>query len=263
MSFTEKRRSGLAGSLVTNTKTLPRRPQNVQLPPPPPSSTRHAPSLSPTPFMTSSSNPPVIPLRRSHSSLNSKFSNKSIRTNPGTTSPTPLANSSSSSNSTSHICLAPQRYLDVPDASPMLTTQSRTPSSASLLFGTMSSTPGPIVSSNYRRLAGNIPGTATNVLRLKSGPSLPPPHPPPRRLGEGLLRASASDHRFLTTPQSTRKEESTGSHSVDSNQRVNFRLQQSTDDEDTALNSCNILSPNPNPDLRIYFFFYTCIITLF
>lgn len=114
----------------------------------------------------------------------------------------------------------------------MITAQRRTPSSASLLFGTMSSTPTPAVSSSYRRLAGNIPGTATNVLKFRSGP------PPFKKM---------VDLQLPPTPISdTRTAGQVLMSSVMSNSspsRVDFKLQHSTDededDEKNQSNTCN------------------------
>lgn len=266
MSFLEKRRSGLSGGLNTTTTTtattpttssttastnVPRRSQGLSTSSSASATPRtlHPPSLSPSPVSTSTQ--PVVPLRRSHSSLN-KFSPGHLHHHNHHATSTP--NSLASSNSSSHICLAPQRYLDVPDAASMITAQRRTPSSASLLFGTMSSTSTPAqpvapVSSNYRRLAGNIPGTATNVLKIKSGPFRKPDIPTGSDHNHRLLHSASTK----ATPSRVAAAVAAGTYTKSSSTtsaskttpatpiptktpptRVDFKLQQSTEDEDST-----------------------------
>lgn len=205
MSFQEKRRGGAGianssgtGSASGSAEAANRRSHNVSRPSP-------CPLLQPPStcyLSTNPTHPSGVPLRRSHSSLN-KFScgvSSSSSSSPGS------GGGGIMHSTGSQVCLSPHRYLDVPDAASMMTPhQSRTPSSASLLFGTMSSLP-PAVSNNYRRLAGNIPGTASNFLKYNST------SPVLKRVHTGLpLLADKDAHRY-TMPE---RKDSTALHKKD------------------------------------------------
>lgn len=155
MSSNEKRLRG--GETDSSSSSIRRIGSTITMPrplPPPMTSSPTSTSLTTT---TSPSSPSSIPLRRSHSSLHKM----------------PSSSSGAMGGASSQASLVPQqRYLEVPDAASMISThQRRTPSSASLLFGSysMASTPTPPISSNSRRLAGNIPGA---VIKVKSSSPL-------------------------------------------------------------------------------------------
>lgn len=157
MSSNEKRLRG--GETDSSSSSIRRIGSTITMPrplPPPMTSSPTSTSLTTT---TSPSSPSSIPLRRSHSSLHKMPSS---------------SGGGAMGGSSSQASLVPQqRYLEVPDAASMMSThQRRTPSSASLLFGSYSmasSTPTPPISSNSRRLAGNIPGA---VIKVKSSSPL-------------------------------------------------------------------------------------------
>lgn len=167
MSFIgDKRRGGIGGGGLGVVEAV-RRPPPPSLPKPlpPPTTTTTSPSPSskhPHSLSvltnTNTNNTNIIPtsaapLRRSQSSFN-KFFHHHHHHHPTATY---SAGGSLSPN---------PRYLEVPDAASMIATTNnlggRTPSSASLLFGTMSSTPAP----GGRRLAGNIPSSLGSNLNL-------------------------------------------------------------------------------------------------